>query len=161
ASSDVTFISRKQQAMTNRIFYPKTPKLLRRPMSPGFEQRAARLRRQLATLLPMLAPPTGQGSVTTEGDLTHRAFDARGTFGTNGNGLKIGVLSDGVSNMALSQATGDLPPTCPTATPHCVTVLPGQTGGGDEGTAMLEIIYDMAPGASLYFATAFNNASGD
>ena len=39
-----------------------------------------------------------------------------------------------------------------------VTVLPGQAGSGDEGTAMLEIVYDMAPGASLYFATGFGGS---
>ena len=63
----------------------------------------------------------------------------------NGSGIKIGVLSDGVTNLATSQATGDL---------GTVTVLAGQGGSGDEGTAMLEIIHDLAPGAQLFFATA-------
>ena len=76
-------------------------------------------------------------------------------YGVDGTGLKIGVLSDGVTSRALSQATGDLPPTC--GTPPCLTVLAGQAGAGDEGTAMMEIIHDMAPGASLYFATANNS----
>ena len=60
---------------------------------------------------------------------------------------KIGVLSDGVTSLADSQATGDLGP---------VTILPGQEGFGDEGTAMLELIHDLAPGAQLFFATAGN-----
>src|SRR3954452_21317559 len=89
---------------------------------------------------------TGQGSRSSQGDVTHLAYAARAAFGANGSGIKIGVLSDGVTNLATSQASGDLGP---------VTVLPGQTGSGDEGTAMLEIIHDLAPGAQLYFATAF------
>src|SRR5204863_3680086 len=84
------------------------------------------------------------------GDTTHRANSARGAFGITGAGVKIGVLSDGVTNLAASQAAGDLGP---------VTVLSGQTGSGDEGTAMLEIIHDLAPGAQLYFATAFTSLS--
>jgi Subtilase family len=96
--------------------------------------------------------PTGQGSKTSEGDLTHRAFDARMAFGVNGAGIKIGVLSDGATNLAASQALGDLP--------GDVTVLPGQIGSGDEGTAMMEIVHDLAPGAKLYFATAFGSLAG-
>ena len=68
--------------------------------------------------------------------------------GVNGTGVKIGVLSDGVEHLADAQASGNL---------GAVTVLPGQTGAGDEGTAMLELIHDMAPGAQLYFATAFTS----
>ena len=83
------------------------------------------------------------GSEASEGDVTHRADLARSAFGVDGTGIRIGVLSDGVTNLAASQAAGDL---------GAVTVLPGQTGTGDEGTAMLEIIHDLAPGAQLYFA---------
>jgi len=85
------------------------------------------------------------GSRNSEGDRTHRAFDARATYGVAGTGVKVGVLSDGVSNLAASQSLGDLGP---------VTVLSGQGGSGDEGTAMLEIVHDLAPAADLYFATA-------
>ena len=71
---------------------------------------------------------------------------ARTTHGVDGSGIGIGVLSDGVGSFADRQASGDLPAR--------VTVLPGQAGLGDEGTAMLEIVHDLAPGAELYFATA-------
>ena len=100
------------------------------------------------------------GLQTTQGDVAHAAASARSTYGIDGTGVKLGVLSDGVSSLAARQATGDLPATCaPTPGPGaCVTVVPGQAGSGDEGTAMLEIVHDLAPGAKLYFATA---VSGD
>jgi hypothetical protein len=81
---------------------------------------------------------------TSEGDTAHRADEARMTFGVDGTGINIGVLSDSVDALANLIASGDLPPT--------VTVLPGQSGnpGSSEGTAMLEIVYDLAPGASLF-----------
>jgi hypothetical protein len=98
-----------------------------------------------------LVAPTGQGSRSSEGDVTHLAFAARGAFHIDGTGLTIGVLSDGVRNLSASQASGDLgavtvigpPAPCPAAN-TC-----------DEGTAMLEIVHDLAPGAKLYFASAF------
>src|SRR4051812_549906 len=96
----------------------------------------------------ILFTQTGQGKRSSEGDVTHLAYAARAAFGANGSGIKIGVLSDGVTSLSTSQASGDLGP---------VTVLPGQAGTGDEGTAMLEIIHDLAPGAQLYFATAFTS----
>ena len=82
----------------------------------------------------------------SEGDATHGAALARSIFpSANGTGVNIGVLSDGVDSLAAVQGTGDLP---------AVTVLPGQGGSGDEGTAMLEIVHDLAPNAQLFFATA-------
>ena len=92
---------------------------------------------------------------TSEGDIAHQADRARRQYGVDGTGIGIGVLSNGVDTLAERQASGDLPPT--------VTVLPGQAGPPepqqrktfDEGTAMLEIVHDLAPGAELYFATAF------
>lgn len=157
ASPDVIFISPKQGSLTGQQDGTgRSHPVSQRNTRPGFDERAARVRHQLAAGLNSMGTiQMGQGSVETEGDLTHRTLDARGTFGVNGSPLKIGVLSDGVTSIALSQASGDLPPTC--GTPPCLTVLTGQAGAGDEGTAMMEIIHDMAPGASLYFATADNS----
>jgi hypothetical protein len=90
-----------------------------------------------------------RGLDVSEGDVAHRADAARTFFAVDGAGVAVGVLSDGVSSLAALQATGDLPPT--------VTVLPGQAGSGSEGTAMLEIVHDLAPGADLLFATAFRS----
>ena len=85
----------------------------------------------------------------SEGDVAHRADAARAVFGVDGAGVAVGVLSDGVDSLTALQASGDLPPT--------VTVLPGKAGSGSEGTAMLEIVHDLAPGADLLFATAFQS----
>ncbi len=93
------------------------------------------------------------------GDKAHAADAVRQTFGFDGAGVKVGVLSNGVDSLASEQTAGRLP--------SPVTVVPGQerdpsgvmcTDGAaknacDEGTAMLEIIHALAPGASLYFAT--------
>jgi len=80
----------------------------------------------------------------SEGDKTHGADEARSFFGVTGAGVKICVISDGVDSLASLQASGDLPPG--------IDVMPG--GFGDEGSAMLEIVHDLAPGAALGFASA-------
>jgi hypothetical protein len=110
---------------------------------PSFAERAQRVQEYLRARLDGIVPEVG--SQQSQGDTTHAANTYRSTIGPDGAGLKIGVLSNGVVSLAASQALGDLGP---------VTVLPGQVGTGDEGTAMLEIVHDLAPGAQLYFATA-------
>ncbi|MEE9250802.1 MAG: S8 family serine peptidase, partial [Alphaproteobacteria bacterium] len=83
---------------------------------------------------------------TSEGDLAHGANVARATFGVDGTGVRIGVISDSVEALSDLQDSDDVP---------SVTVLSGQGGiGTSEGTAMLEIVHDLAPGAELFFATA-------
>jgi len=90
-----------------------------------------------------------QGSVVSEGDKAHGADAARQRFKVTGTGVTVGVLSDGVDSLAASIASGDLPAD--------TRALPGQEGSGDEGTAMMEIVHDLAPNAHLLFATAFTS----
>lgn len=108
------------------------------------QQRTARLEAGLERAL--ATSGAASGPVVSEGDRTHAADTARATTHVSGVGVKVCVLSDGVDSLAASQVAGELP---------AVDVLPGQAGSGDEGTAMLEIVHDLAPGASLGFATAF------
>ncbi len=85
---------------------------------------------------------------TSEGFAAHALNLAFTRHSVSGAGIGIGVISDGVATVAEREASGDLPAR--------VTVLPGQEGTGDEGTAMLEIVHDLAPDADLYFATGFS-----
>jgi hypothetical protein len=150
ALSDVIYVGPKQDGMASQVVRatqagPQSTAIDDR--APGGDNRAATVRSLVSAALQegASAAGTGVGSMSSEGDVTHRAFSARGTFNVDGTGVKIGVLSDGVTSLAASQASGDLGP---------VTVLPGQAGSGDEGTAMLEIVHDVAPGAQLFFATS-------
>ena len=94
---------------------------------------------------------------TSEGDIAHGANTARIKYGLTGKniktgqGIKVGVLSDSVDHLSYVQSLGDLPG---------VTVLENAPGNSGEGTAMLEIIHDLAPDAQLYFATAWNGMAG-
>jgi subtilisin-like proprotein convertase family protein len=173
ARKDVRYIGPAISAFTQR-YQPEagakvqfTPNFLaavspnvRAGLKPGFDQRAQRIAAQLAPLI----AHAGKSSATTDatggnpspvntaGDIAHRANEARDFFGINGAGVKVGVLSDSVDHLDEVQAAGNLPD---------VTVLPGQSGLGEgnsgEGTAMLEIVHSIAPGAQLFFATAFTS----
>jgi hypothetical protein len=116
-----------------------------RPQLPYTQSVAPRLAGALRS-----AQPRAVADVTSQGDAAHKAATARAAYGVNGAGIKIGVISSGVDGLADAQAAGALGP---------VTVLPGQAGEGNEGTAMLEIVHDLAPGAQLYYATAFPSAT--
>src|SRR5277367_2511563 len=95
------------------------------------------------------------GALTSQGYISHQANLVVSGMGISGTGVTVGVLSDSASaaRIAALIASGDLPPGA--------SALPGQSGspGTDEGTAMMEIVHDMAPGANLIFATAFNGSA--
>lgn len=86
---------------------------------------------------------TASGVVTTRGGNT-----------IDGTGVTVGILSDsfntsgGADTMKTDIAKGYLP-----ANTH---ILQDWAGGTDEGRAMAEIVHEIAPGASILFATAFN-----
>ena len=94
------------------------------------------------------AGQTDAGVVLSSGDAAHRGPAAR-ALGTNGSGVKVGVISDSINQVGPgvsgSQGTGDLP-----AGPGAVTIASDQAGGSDEGRAMAEIIYDTAPGVTQF-----------
>lgn len=117
--------------------------------TPTKAQRAATVDARLRSVVVRALQPA-VGSVTSEGDKAHAADKARASTKVQGVGVKVCALSDGIDSLAASQATGDLP---------AVDVLAGQEGAGDEGTAMLEIIHDLAPNAALGFATANTSAA--
>ena len=136
ANPDVLHIAPAAQANTNgrRL----SPKMLPAP------RRIAKFN--------SLGLPFYIGALTSQGDISHTANLVRSKLGKNGTGVKVGVLSDAVDSMAALIGTGDLP--------AGFTVVPGQgQPGGSEGTAMAEIVYDLAPGAQLFFATAFNGVA--
>lgn len=87
------------------------------------------------------------GSVDTQGDGILGARSFRGATGINGAGIAVGVISGGDDHIGTSQSSGNLP-----ANIWNDPKDKGGTGGfspassGDEGTAMMEIVYDLAPG---------------
>jgi hypothetical protein len=118
---------------------------------------------------------TGLGDVTpssvcaptiSEADSLMNVATARAAHGVDGSGKTVGILSDSFdkaigapTTAATDVATGDLPGVgnpCGRTAP--VVVQSDFTGGGqaDEGRAMAQLVHDLAPGAHLAFATAFN-----
>lgn len=124
-----------------------------------------------------------QGVVVSEGDRQLEAARARNDFGVDGAGVTVGILSDSFNQWkgapaseASDVATGDLPgPGNPCGFERPVKVVtpfipgaypepgeepenPPEEGeeGSDEGRGMAQIVHDLAPGADMDFASAFN-----
>ncbi len=106
--------------------------------------------RSLLQLLSPVATLSAAGSLTTQGDIAHASKISRTTYGVDGSPVRVGVLSDSVEALSFLIASGDLP----AGATVVQDIIDGP--GSSEGTAMMEIVYDMAPGVQLFFASAFN-----
>lgn len=110
------------------------------------------------------------GSVISEGVAQLHAKTAREEFGIDGSGVTVGVLSDSY-NRDTGAATDAAEDVKSADLPGAANECAGQTTpvkviedlgepGSDEGRGMLQIVHDMAPGADLSFATAFESEEG-
>ncbi len=120
-------------------------------------------------LTPIVRGADCGGAVRSEGDLQLNAAGGRAGFGVDGSGITVGILSDSfdrdptaATDAAGDVAGGDLPgPGSPCGSSAPVGVLDdSEAAGADEGRAMAQIVHDLAPGASLSFATAFSGELG-
>ncbi len=123
---------------------------------------------QLKMAVPEFKPKLNVGVVDSEGDRSMLTDSIKNTVGIDGSGIKIGILSDSYNSLggaANSVLEGDLPGVGnPNGYTTPVTVLKDlpedpeaeAPRGSDEGRAMAELIHDIAPGAELFFYTAFD-----
>jgi subtilisin family serine protease len=113
------------------------------------------------------------GAIVSEGDIQLNAQAAReANPGVDGSGVKVGILSDSfdqatesgqggaiATHAAEDVESGDLPGAngCANATPaEVLSPMSDGSEASDEGRAMTQIAHDLAPGANLAFASAFN-----
>lgn len=113
------------------------------------------------TVHPNVRPIFNKGAVTSQADTVLRADLARAEFGVDGSGVPIGIVSDSfkaesggtISGSGCDRSVTGTPSQISGDAPAAVRVLV-DANGEDEGRAMAELIYDLAPGAPLLFHTA-------
>ncbi|MDQ6888913.1 MAG: hypothetical protein M3Z56_01340, partial [Bacteroidota bacterium] len=116
-----------------------------------------------------LFPPINNGRTgltTTNGDIAIHTDFVRNGYNVTGDSVKVGVNSDSYNTLfgnpaAVDVANGDLPgsanPYNDTANVQVLQEYPfGRST--DEGRAMLQIVHDIAPKATLGFRTGFISA---
>ncbi len=113
---------------------------------------------EVKIIRPIVGGITNTGSVTSEGDSIHHAINVRTDLNVKGDSINVGVISDGAVNWTTAQDSGDLPSTFDST--HYTFLNGNKSGCNDEGTAMMEIVHDLAPNAELYFYGALCDPAG-
>ena len=97
------------------------------------------------------------GRINSQGDAILRANQLR-SMGFRGQGVKVGVVSDGANSWTAARNSGDLPAnltrygSCSPTAMDAANCVSAKTC--NEGTAMAEIIHDLAPDAQIAVAAA-------
>jgi hypothetical protein len=107
-------------------------------------------------------------AIPVEADGPLRTQLARETYGVDGTGVTVGIISDSfeaavdpVTTPEEDVALGVLPgPGNPCGYETPVEVLFDSDTGGDEGRAMAQLVHGIAPGATLLFASGWGGPSG-
>ena len=127
-------------------------------IDPGSITELAALKSEgLMGVLPVYQPITNVGEVTSQADFVHESDRVRAALpvGFDGTGVTVGIMANSYNVLGGADAdvaSGDLP--------DGVNVIQeGDPDGAgifntlDEGRAMLQLVYDMAPDADLAFSS--------
>jgi len=92
-----------------------------------------------------IVPGPIRRTIVSAGNSQLKADSVQSKYMSYGDNVKVGVISDGIDHRQVVKDNFELP-----------TINFINAGSGDEGTAMLEIVHDLAPNASLYFNSCGN-----
>ncbi|MDJ0924810.1 MAG: S8 family serine peptidase, partial [Acidimicrobiia bacterium] len=117
---------------------------------------------EITTIHPAYGYAIFPGDTTSQADVSINADDARTTYGVDGSGVNVGILSDSFNSTLggsvtgtgcsatvtgmTNQNSGDLPTS--------VILLDNGAPGTDEGAGMAELVHDLAPGAGIMYHSA-------
>lgn len=127
-----------------RRWFERTPRVRRRTARP---LRIERMEERLA----LSVAAAGVEFHAAQNAVAQAVQGGAGTagIGVDGSGVKVGVIAAGIAHYA--DVAGETPDP---KLPGSITVHPtlGGSSSGDRGTAMLEVVHSVAPGAELFFA---------
>ena len=92
------------------------------------------------------------GDALTEGDELLNAASARNRFDVDGTGVRVAVISDGIIGLDTAIQASEAP-----RLREAKPFGDGRLDRGQEGTAMIEIVHDLAPGAAISFGAVYTD----